>query len=76
MFRVKNGISKSGGFFVEKRTAVTLINNIEQLIESIISDHWKVYKSFDKDGFTYLTVNRMVNFVDPNLGAHANFFPI
>lgn len=60
---------------VENRTADTLVNIIKQHIKpgsTIISDCWKAYNSLDKEGFTHLTVNHSVNFVDPNSGAHTN----
>lgn len=60
---------------VENRTADTLVNIIKQHIKpgsTIISDCWKAYNSLDKEGFTHLTINHSVNFVDPNSGAHTN----
>lgn len=39
---------------------------------TIISDCWKAYSSLNSEGFTHLTVNHSVNFVDPETGAHTN----
>ena len=57
---------------VEDRTAYTLVNIIKQHIKpgtTIISDGWRAYSS---EGFTHLTVNHSVNFVDSDSGAHTN----
>ena len=60
---------------VEDRTADTLVNIIKQHIKpgtTIISDCWRAYSSLNSEGFTHLTVNHSVNFVDPDSGAHTN----
>lgn len=76
-FGAQCGTQKSVVFFTtfENRTTDTLVNIIKQHIKpgsTIISDCWKAYNSLDKEGFTHLTVNHSVNFVDPNSGAHTN----
>ena len=60
---------------VEDRKADTLVTIIKQHIKpgtTIISDCWKAYSSLNSEGFTHLTVNHSVNFVDPDSGAHTN----
>ena len=60
---------------VEDRTADTLVNIIKQHIKpgpTIISDCWRAYSSLNSEGFTHLTVNHSVNFVDSDSGAHTN----
>ena len=60
---------------VEDRTADTLVYIIKQHIKpltTIISVCWRAYSSLNSEGFTYLTVNHSVNFVDPDSGAHTN----
>ena len=36
----------------------------------VMSDMWKAYDSIKDEGYTHLTVNHNLNFVDPNTGAH------
>lgn len=60
---------------VADRTANTLVSIINENIlpgTTIISDCWKAYSSLNSEGFTHLTVNHSVNFVDPETGAHTN----
>ena len=39
---------------------------------TIYSDCWKAYSSLNKEGFSHLTVNHSINFVDPETGTHTN----
>lgn len=60
---------------VADRTANTLISIIKDNIlpgTTIISDCWKAYSSINDEGFSHLTVNHSLNFVDPDTGAHTN----
>ena len=60
---------------VPDRTANTLVSLIEKHVEKgsvIISDCWKAYDRLGEIGYTHLTVNHSVNFVDPISGAHTN----
>ena len=60
---------------VETRNAETLLQVIKDYIESgttIISDCWKAYQYLTSEGYTHLTVNHSINFVDPDTGAHTN----
>lgn len=59
--------------FVAKRDAATLIPIIQQHVRvgtTIKSDEWRAYGSLGNLGYTHLTVNHSVNFVDPQSGAH------
>ena len=60
---------------VADRTANTLVSVISENIlpgTTVISDCWKAYSSLNSEGFSHLTVNHSVNFVDPETGAHTN----
>ena len=60
---------------VADRTANTLVSIISENIlpgTTVISDCWKAYSSLNSEGFSHLTVNPSVNFVDPETGAHTN----
>ena len=35
-----------------------------------MSDLWRAYDCLNDEGFQHLTVNRSLNFVDPDIGAH------
>ena len=60
---------------VPDRTANTLIAIIKEHVlpgTTIYSDCWKAYSSLNKEGFSHLTVNHSINFVDPETGTHTN----
>ena len=60
---------------VADRTANTLVSIIKDHIlpgTTIYSDCWKAYSSLNSEGFSHLTVNHSVNFVDPETGTHTN----
>ena len=60
---------------VPDRTANTLIAIIKEHVlpgTTIFSDCWKAYSSLNKEGFSHLTVNHSINFVDPETGTHTN----
>ena len=58
-----------------QRNAETLLEVIKEYIHegtTIISDCWKAYNCLDNEGYSHLTVNHSVNFVDPDTRAHTN----
>lgn len=75
---VFGGICRDTGecflFCVPDRTAATLLPLIQSHIRpgtTIVSDLWRAYGGIGNiPGFTHLTVNHSVNFVDPTTGAH------
>ena len=55
------------------RSAETLKAVIDAWIEpgtTVISDCWGAYRNHDAQGYTHLTVNHSIEFVDQNTGAH------
>ena len=60
---------------VPDRTANTLIAIIKEHVlpgTTIYSDCWKAYSSPNKEGFSHLSVNQSINFVDPETGTQTN----
>ncbi|XP_064479053.1 uncharacterized protein LOC135392266 [Ornithodoros turicata] len=56
-----------------KRDAITLLSQIKNNVEEksvIITDCWKGYMGLDQNGFEHLTVNRSLNYIDPDTGAN------
>lgn len=70
----------SGDIFikhVDQRNAATLLPIIRQYIRpgtTVISDSWAAYRRIGQlpEGYTHLTINHSVHFVDPETGAHTN----
>ena len=53
---------------VERRDAETLLPIIREKIApgtTIVSDLWAAYNTIGMNGYTHLTVNHSINFVDP-----------
>jgi transposase-like protein len=72
---VERGSGKTFLVPVPDRTADTLMKFIHKWIEPgtiVISDCWAAYRDVGSIGYTHLTVNHSVCFVDPDTGAHTN----
>ncbi|KAI6653004.1 hypothetical protein LOD99_4081 [Oopsacas minuta] len=58
---------------VQDRSAATLIPLIQRYIlpgNTIFSEEWASYHAFPASSFQHLTVNHILNFVDPTTGVH------
>ncbi|PIO74605.1 hypothetical protein TELCIR_03383 [Teladorsagia circumcincta] len=72
---IERGSGRAFMVLVRRRDAVTLTNIILKFIRpgtTIMSDSWRAYSQLSRlpAGYRHLTVNHMVNFVDPRTGAH------
>ncbi|XP_019862099.1 PREDICTED: uncharacterized protein LOC109590640 [Amphimedon queenslandica] len=72
---IERGTSNCFMVAVADRSAATLLPIIYKYVRpgsTIISDQWRAYSSLSSvsSGFTHLTVNHSLNFIDPFSGAH------
>ena len=61
------------GGMCRQRDKDTLLNIIRAHIQPgtcVMSDIWKAYDCLKDEGYTHLTFNHSLNFVDPDTGAH------
>ena len=54
----------------DKDTLLTIIRAHILPGTCMMSDIWKAYDCLKDEGYTHLTVNHSINFVDPDTGAH------
>jgi transposase-like protein len=60
---------------VKDRTTDTLMTVIRDRIEpgtTVISDCWGAYRGLGSEGYTHLTVNHSIEFLNPYTGAYTN----